>query len=85
MGEEQENENCNENQPWPKNTIFGQDLDKIALDEKKRQVKELYVVIETLQNNLSAATSYLNDEQMDAVDNHSFRWCSGWRPGDEAS
>ena len=34
MGEEQENENCNKNQPWPKNTIFGQDLDKSILNEE---------------------------------------------------
>ena len=68
--------------PWPDNSIFGDKM-KLELNKKTKQITELYVVIDTLQSNLGAATSYLSDDQMAAVDNHSFKWCTNWKPGDE--
>jgi hypothetical protein len=70
------------NRPWPENSIFGDKL-KLELNKKAKQITELYVVIDTLQSNLRAATTYLNKDQMVAVDNHSYKWCISWRPGDE--
>ena len=62
--------------PWPKECIFG-------LSQKDKQIAELYVVIDTLQTNLRSAVSYLSEEQMKNVENHSYRWCSNWKAGDE--
>jgi len=59
------------------------DKAKLELNDKLKQISELYVVIDTLQTNLMAAVSYLNEEQKAEVENHSYKWCSAWRPGDE--
>jgi len=59
------------------------DKAKLELNDKLKQISELYVVIDTLQTNLMAAVSYLNKEQKAEVENHSYKWCSTWRPGDE--
>jgi hypothetical protein len=77
-----EDESGSGNQPWPEDSIFGDKL-KLELNKKTKQICELYVVIDTLQCNLAAATSYLDEAQMAAVGNHSFKWCVGWKPGDE--
>ena len=70
------------NRAWPEDSIFGNKL-KLELNKKTKQITELYVVIDTLQSNLRAATSYLSPEQMGAVNNHSYKWCVNWKPGDE--
>ena len=68
--------NVSRYQNWPEDSIFG-------ASKTQKQITELYVVIDTLQTNLRAATTYLNEEQMVAVDNHSYKWCTNWKPGDE--
>jgi len=77
-----DDESGGENQPWPEDSIFGNKL-QLELEKKTKQICELYVVIDTLQCNLRAATSYLDELQMGAVANHSFKWCTNWKPGDE--
>ena len=77
-----EDESGGGSRPWPDNSIFG-DKTKLELNKKTKQITELYVVIDTLQNNLGAATSYLSCSQMAAVENHSYKWCMNWRRGDE--
>ena len=69
-------------QPWPENSIFGNKL-QLELNKKTKQITELYVVIDTLQTNLRSAASYLGETEMAAVNNHSYKWCINWRPGDE--
>ena len=51
--------------------------------KKDKQVSELYVLIDTLQSNLRSAITHLEDGALEAVNNHSCRWCIKWRPGDE--
>ena len=82
MRKTSDDEDGSGNQPWPENSIFGDKL-KLELNKKTKQICELSVVIDTLQCNLAAATSYLDEAQMAAVENHSFKWCMNWSPGDE--
>jgi hypothetical protein len=82
MRKTEEDESGSGSRPWPDNSIFGDKM-KLALNKKTKQITELYVVIDTLQSNLGAATSYLGEDQMAAVNNHSFKWCMNWKPGDE--
>ena len=56
---------------------------KLESLKKDRQIADLYVVIDTLQTNLRSAISYLDEKEMNAVNNHSFKWCMNWKPGDE--
>ena len=77
-----DDESGSEKQPWPENSIFGNKL-QLELNNKTKQITELYVVIDTLQTNLRSAASYLGETEMAAVNNHSYKWCINWRPGDE--
>ena len=54
-----------------------------ALLEKDKQIKDLYVLIETLQSNLKSISAILTDEQRGSIESHSYKWCLGWAPGDE--
>ena len=56
---------------------------KLEILNKDKQISELYVLIDTLQTNMRSAVAYLEEEEMDAVKNHSFKWAMGWKPGDE--
>ena len=69
-------------QPWPEDSIFG-NRQKLELNQKTKQISELYVVIDTLQTNLRSAASYLDEAALNAVENHSYKWCINWKPGDE--
>ena len=69
-------------QPWPDDSIFG-DRRKLEINQKTKQISELYVVIDTLQTNLRSAASYLDEAALNAVEGHSYKWCIGWKPGDE--
>lgn len=51
--------------------------------QKENQIKDLYVLIETLQSNLKSISSILTDEQKSSIESHSYKWCIEWSPGDE--
>jgi len=51
------------------------------MNDKEKQIAELCVLIDTLQANLRAATSYLTEEQKKEINTPSYRWCIEWRPG----
>tara|TARA_R110002051_G_scaffold324016_2_gene419652 strand:- start:315 stop:512 length:198 start_codon:yes stop_codon:yes gene_type:complete len=56
---------------------------ELEILKKDKQISELYVLIDTLQTNIRSAVAYLDEKEMDAVNNHSFKWSTGWKPGDE--
>jgi len=56
---------------------------QLELVQKNKQISELYVLIDTLQTNLRSAVSHLDERGQRAVNSHSFRWCTNWKPGDE--
>jgi len=44
----------------------------------------LYVLIDTLQTNLRAATSQLDESTKEKITSvQSYKWCMNWRAGDE--
>lgn len=46
----------------------------------QKEREDLLVLIDTLQTNLRAATSYLNDEQRREIESvQSFKWSLNWR------
>jgi len=47
----------------------------------KKEISELYVLIDTLQTNLRTVVSYLNEEQKKEINTPSYRWCVEWKPG----
>jgi len=52
--------------------------------QKDNQIKDLYVLIDTLQTNLRSATSCLSDEDKVKITSvQSYKWCMNWRQGDE--
>lgn len=51
--------------------------------QKQKEINELYVVIDTLQNTLGAAVSYLSEKELKDLKNHSYHWCTKWKVGDE--
>ena len=53
------------------------------IDIQDKQIKDLYVVIETLQHNLRAAVSCLPPKHMEGIATRSYKWAIHWRPGDE--
>ena len=56
---------------------------KFELQKKDKQIQELYVLIDTMQTNLRSVSSYLNEEQKNTTSTHTFKWCMGWKAGDE--
>tara|TARA_Y100000296_G_scaffold76125_1_gene96483 strand:- start:889 stop:1086 length:198 start_codon:yes stop_codon:yes gene_type:complete len=50
------------------------------LTQKEKQIAELHVLIDTLQTNLRAASSYLTKEQKKEINTPSYRWCTAWTP-----
>ena len=56
----------------------------LEIHNLKNQIKDLYVLIDTLQTNLRTATSYLKKDEKDKVVNaQSYKWCMNWKQGDE--
>lgn len=56
----------------------------LQLNNKEKQIAELYALIDTLQVNLRTAVNYLSKEDKDKVVNvQSYKWCSNWKAGDE--
>jgi len=54
------------------------------LNNKEKQIADLYALIDTLQVNLRTAVNYLNREDKEKVVNvRSYKWCSNWKAGDE--
>ena len=52
--------------------------------KKNKQIQELYVLIDTLQTNLRASTSQLNESTKEKITSvQSYKWCMNWRAGDE--
>ena len=56
---------------------------KYKLLKHSQQIAELYVVIDTLQTNLASAASVVGEEKRKSIENHSYKWCINWKPGDE--
>ena len=51
----------------------------LQINKKDKQIKELLVLIDTLQTNLKSAVSYLNDDEYSEVSRvGSFKWCIDW-------
>ena len=54
------------------------------INQKDKQIADLYALIDTLQTNLRAATNYLNEQDKSEVVNvQSYKWCMNWHQGDE--
>lgn len=57
---------------------------KFELNQKDKQIAELYALIDTLQTNLRTAVNYLKKDDLEKVVNvQSYKWCSTWKVGDE--
>jgi len=57
---------------------------KLVIHNQEKQISDLYALIDTLQTNLRTTTHYLNEEDKQKVVNvQSYKWCMGWRQGDE--
>lgn len=57
---------------------------KLEVHNLSKKVEALQVLVDTLQTNLRSAVSHLSDEDKEKIVNvQSYKWCSGWRPGDE--
>ncbi len=57
---------------------------KLTIHNQEKQISDLYALIDTLQTKLRTTTHYLNEEdKQQAVNVQSYKWCMGWRQGDE--
>tara|TARA_Y100000385_G_C12535698_1_gene401510 strand:+ start:199 stop:390 length:192 start_codon:yes stop_codon:yes gene_type:complete len=54
------------------------------IKKQEDQIRELYVLIDTLQTNMRSCTSYLKDNELKEISTRSFKWCMNWKAGDEA-
>ena len=56
----------------------------LDLNNKEKQIRDLYALVDTLQTNLASAVTYLNEVDRETVINvPSYKWCINWREGDE--
>tara|TARA_Y100001937_G_C6883688_1_gene225888 strand:- start:215 stop:427 length:213 start_codon:yes stop_codon:yes gene_type:complete len=54
---------------------------KKEIYNKEMEIKELHVLIDTLQTNLRSAISYLSEEQAEEIKKvPSMKWCVDWSP-----
>ena len=59
---------------------------QLEILKRDKQIQELYVLIDTLQTNLRAATSQLNETTKEKITSvQSYKWCMNWRAGDETA
>ena len=56
---------------------------KKEIFQKEKQIKDLYVLIDTLQTNLRSAVSYIESEKKEEIETPSFKWVMNWKAGDE--
>ena len=56
---------------------------KKQLFQKEKQVKDLYVLIDTLQANLRSAVSCIEPDKKEEMETPSFKWVMNWKAGDE--
>tara|TARA_R100001509_G_scaffold145608_1_gene102307 strand:- start:386 stop:583 length:198 start_codon:yes stop_codon:yes gene_type:complete len=50
---------------------------------KDQEIKELHVLVDTLQTNLRSALSYLDENQVKEIKRvPSMKWCVEWSPKD---
>lgn len=57
---------------------------ELEIHNLSKKIEALQVLVDTLQSNLRSAVSHLSDEDKEKIENvQSYKWCSGWRPGDE--
>ena len=56
---------------------------QLKLLNKGKEIKELHVLIDTLQTNLRSALTYLNEEQLNEITKvPSMKWCMRWNSKD---
>jgi len=59
---------------------------QLEILKRDKQIQELYVLIDTLQTNLRAATSQLDETKKEKITSvQSYKWCMNWRAGDETN
>jgi len=59
---------------------------QLEILKRDKQIQELYVLIDTLQTNLRAATSQLDESTKEKITSvQSYKWCMNWRAGDETT
>jgi len=57
---------------------------QLEILKRDKQIQELYVLIDTLQTNLRASTSQLDESIKEKITSvQSYKWCMNWRAGDE--
>ena len=57
----------------------------LEIHELKKQINELYVLIDTLQTNLRSTASALPEYKKSSITGvQSYKWCINWKPGDES-
>ena len=57
---------------------------QLEILKRDKQIQELYVLIDTLQTNLRASTSQLDESTKEKIASvQSYKWCMNWRAGDE--
>lgn len=50
------------------------------INDLQKEREDLLVLIDTLQTNLRAVSSYLSDDQREQVESvQSYKWCLNWR------
>ena len=52
----------------------------IKSNNLKKEIRDLHVLIDTLQTNLRAVLCCLSDEQKTKVQTPSLKWCLNWKP-----
>ena len=68
------------------NLQMNEKLLQLEILKRDKQIQELYVLIDTLQTNLRAATSQLNETTKEKITSvQSYKWCMNWRAGDETA
>ena len=56
----------------------------LEVNNKQKQITDLYALVDTLQTNMNAAIFYLNEEYKQKVTSvPSYKWCMNWKQGDE--
>ena len=59
---------------------------QLEILKRDKQIQELYVLIDTLQTNLRAATRQLDETTKEKITSvQSYKRCMNWRAGDETA
>lgn len=58
---------------------------RLDVNNKQKQIIDLYALVDTLQTNLASAVTYLNEEDRKTITSvPSYKWCIDWKEGDES-